>query len=756
MDDNDDEVEEHQELDLTGDVSAEEEEAVEADLGPVDSWESFNDRIDGMIFNEHCDKPVKKLDERRLAILNRVRQQFHEAPKGLADRCQAQKSSIDQQLALSGERLNELVRFGNELVTNVRVANERRELNRRFFEATQKNQVQTKLQRESTETMARFENIKARWTELEETNEPMLLWDQIEEQKKRIAEIMARKDEMIATCQQEVDRMNAKYEFDRERQAQDLCCLVERVDHQVETLKEAYKEHLEMLRHTIEEERQIFAANAVEKWRTFFDAMNANFDEKANLVKTREQFYARQTQQINESQEELTKSTRIRLEKECERLELELRRTRDNVLMNSEKLDYNYQVLQKRNEENVIINNQQKRRVARLHEAIGHTRRALKNLYLNGKRSIARLSSDIYKLHANINDMESKAHQARLNNREKFDRIWEINYKELNLLVDRVYHIDRIIHEQQLAMPWSSPVPPIPNINKSKKKRNNILERFDMRIGRVPKNRMRSKSAIKHRPDIKELPPESLRLMRNLIRKLSDRGGFLIEEQLLKILEPNTVGEKCLVRIDNIFAALRIRHLRDVNELTKVFMPYTYCPTCQPQGLSPLKCAEVFMKDQKPSRLQTQPMQAHQEQEEHRPAGDADGDRMGELKAFLAKGEESAKRCPNHYLVMEPALCLHAMNLFTSKMHKQMYEHEQSSVHNAVNLIQITDSEIRDFWRQFSACFPASKCKLWKTLEHGLNHYVEVLKMRVQYDAEVVFLRRQNEELRHLLQKFTV
>lgn len=125
--------------------------------------------------------------------------------------------------------------------------------------------------------------------------------------------------------------------------------------------------------------------------------------------------------------------------------------------MNSEKLDYNYQVLQKRNEENVIINNQQKRRVARLHEAIGRTRRGLKNLYNTGKRNIARLSSDIYKLHSNINDMESKAHQARLNNREKFDRIWEINYKELNLLVDRVYHIDRIIHEQQLAMPWSVP-----------------------------------------------------------------------------------------------------------------------------------------------------------------------------------------------------------------------------------------------------------------------------------------------------------
>ncbi|KAH8419817.1 hypothetical protein KR009_002872 [Drosophila setifemur] len=749
MDDNDDEIEENQEGDLASELSAEEEEELEQDIGPIDSWESFNDRIDGMIFNEHCDKTVKKLDERRVTILNRVRQQFREAPKGVVERCLAQKSPIDQQLEVSSERLDELVRFGNELVTNVRVANERRELNRRLFESTQKIQVQVKLQRESIETMARFADIKARWTELEEINEPMMLWDQIEEQKKSIAEIMARKDEMIAACQAEVDRMNAKYEFDRERQAQDLCCLVERVDHQVETLKEAYKQHLQMLRHTIEEERQIFAVSAVEKWRTFFDAMNANFDEKASLVRAREQFYARQTQQINESQEELTKSTRIRLEKECERLELELRRTRDNVLMNSEKLDYNYQVLQKRNEENVIINNQQKRRVARLHEAISRTRRGLKNLYLNGKRNIARLSTDIYKLHANINEMETKAHQARLNNREKFDSIWEINFKELNVLVDRVYHIDRIIHEQQLAMAWSSPVPPIQNINRAKKKRNNILEKFDMRIGRVPKNRVVSQSGPKHKPDIKELPPESLRLMRNLVRKLSDRGGFLIEERLLKILEPFSEEDKCLVRIDNIFAALRIRHLRDVKELTKAFTPYTYCPNCQPQGLSPRKCAEVFMKEQKPNRLHGQQDQEPEPEPELR-------HEQERCDVYLVKGEDMHKKCPNHYLVMEPALCLHAMNIFTSKMHKKMYEHEPGSNTNAVNLIQISDTQIRDFWRQFSACFPESKCKLWKTLEHGLNHYVEVLKMRVQYDAEVVFLRRQNEELRHLLQKFTV
>ncbi|XP_017853464.1 dynein regulatory complex protein 1 homolog [Drosophila busckii] len=753
---NEDEVEPEgaiTELETDDDVESESEaEPEETELDAGDSWESFQDRIDSFLANTTCDKPVRKLDERRTVIVERVRQLQKDTPKAFAERSLAQMSQIDQQLEISSTRLGQLVRFGNELVTNIRVANERRELNRRLFETGQSRNMKQTLQGENIEALAKFEDIKARWTELEEINEPMLMWDQIEEQKKRIASIMARKDEMIASCQQEIDRMNAKYEQDRQRQAADLCCLVERVDNQVETLKESYKHHLELLRNTVEDERQMFSLTAAEKWRNYFNALNANFDEKSKLVRVREQFYTLQTQLLQDSQEELTKQTRVRLEKECERLELELRRTRDNVLMNSEKLDYNYQVLQRRNDENSIITNQQKRRVARLHELVARTRRQLRELYHNGRRTISKLTTDIQQLHGSISDMEAKAQHTRNINREKFNRVWNINYDEITDLLTRIYEIDRILHEQQLVMPWTKPHIHIDNINKPINKRStNTMERIERRFGKLPSKYGGTlpKSGgddIKTRGPIQQLPPESARLMRNILRKLADRGGFLIEERLLKILRPYTEREQTMVRIDNIFAALRIHNLDDVMELSQVFEPYTYCPTCQPAGLSPLKCAEVFLKDQSANR--------------YLKVGDVKNLDQAVLRGkntahiFAVKGM-SKEPCSNHYLVMEPALVLHAMNLYTNQKHKQIYG---SSLDSAMEseLIHFSDEEIQKFWRQFRNMFPASKSALWKTLEHGLNHYVEVLKMRVEYDAEVVFLRRQNEELRHLLQKFKV
>lgn len=752
MDNDDDDVDQDNagtDGDFDGDVEVESEtEHEDYEAGDVDSWESFQAHIDSLVVNEKCGSAVQKLDDRRKQILQQQRLVQREAPKGFAERSLALMTKIDQQLEISSSRLAQLVRFGTELVTNIRVANERREEDRRLFEVSQMRTMKMRLEGENIESMAKFDDIKARWTELNEINEPKLLWDQIEDQKKRIAGIMARKDQMIADCQAEIDRMNAKYEMDRQRQASDLCCLVERVDNQVEMLKEAYKQHLEILRNTVENERQAFSHSAVEKWRSYFNALNANFEEKSKLVRVREQFYSEQIQVLQDSQDELTKQTRVRLEKECMRLELQLRQTRDNVLMNSEKLDYNYQVLQRRNDENNVITNQQKRRVARLYEVVARTRRNFKQISSNGRRTIKKLTDEIRLIHASISDMEKKALHTRRINRDKFNRVWNINYNEITNLLTRIFEIDRVLHDQQLVMPWKQPNIYIDNINKPEEKQTiNAMDRIERRFGRLPEKYGGSgyssmASAAKKHDRMEELPPESARLMRNILRKLADRGGFLIEERLLRILKPYSEKEQTMVRIDNIFAALRIRSLEHVMELTRVFEPYTYCPTCQPNGLSPTKCAEVFLKDQK--------------QRKTLKLGELSTlDKVSKLKTEEVHLRSERNTCSNHYLVMEPALVLHAMNLYTNQKHRQKYGTSSDTSLDA-NLIQFDDKEIASFWRQFTNIFPDSKTHLWRTLEHGMNHYVEVLKTRVEYDGEVNFLRRQNQELRHLLQKFKV
>lgn len=68
-------------------------------------------------------------------------------------------------------------------------------------------------------------------------------------------------------------------------------------------------------------------------------------------------------QKVHRDHEEKYRETRIRLETDIQMLEQELEQVKALCLLNSEKLDYNYQVLKKREEENVYIKNHQKRRL---------------------------------------------------------------------------------------------------------------------------------------------------------------------------------------------------------------------------------------------------------------------------------------------------------------------------------------------------------------------------------------------------------
>uniref|UniRef100_A0A1A9UYE0 Dynein regulatory complex protein 1 C-terminal domain-containing protein n=1 Tax=Glossina austeni TaxID=7395 RepID=A0A1A9UYE0_GLOAU len=222
--------------------------------------------------------------------------------------------------------------------------------------------------------------------------------------------------------------------------------------------------------------------------------------------------------------------------------------------------------------------------------------------------------------------------------------------------------------------------------------------------------------------------------LHDILKKISDRAGFLVESKLFEILKPYTDEDKCLVRIENIFAALRITDISVVESLVKYFEPFSYCPNCS-KGISmeSLKAMYGFQsinhEDEAKENFET----------EHE------------------QNLEAAKKCPNHYLVTEPALVLTALNEFTSdQANKRGKPRENPACEDddsELNLLLWSKEEIENYWYQFDYYLAKDKQNVWKTIEHGLNHYLEVLKKREQIDRECMFLEKQNLELKHLLQK---
>lgn len=102
--------------------------------------------------------------------------------------------------------------------------------------------------------------------------------------------------------------------------------------------------------------------------------------------------------------------------------------------------------------------------------------------------------------------------------------------------MSRVLEIDRILYEQQLGRKWN-----LPNIDFDKL---DYVKYFHY-IPKTQRKRVKSNS-ITSSTNRKQL--------RNILCKISDRGGFLIEDKLLEILAPYTDEEQCVVKIENIFS----------------------------------------------------------------------------------------------------------------------------------------------------------------------------------------------------------
>ncbi|XP_037934777.1 dynein regulatory complex protein 1 homolog [Teleopsis dalmanni] len=657
-------------------------------------------------------------DIRRVDIYENLRERAKTLKPTIIEEVESEKKGIELRLELSDKRLNELLAFGNDLITNIKVANERREFLRRQNEAKHKELLTMNIMNETAESMAQFDNIVDKWCELKELNEPVAIHEELEKQKARIADVMKSKDKLIADCQAEVKRVTDMYNCDKVNQSNDICNLVERIDLQVELLREAYKEELRLLETTIITERETLSYALCSKWESVYDQMYKHNEETFAAADEWKKVYAKELARITAEQEAITNNTRVRLEKEAELLQWELRNTKNSIFMNSEKLDYNYQILQKRNEENIIINNEQKRRFTKLKENISAITKKIETFKTKSELNVRNITSEIQKIHKNIGDLQKKSEIFKFENKKKFDCVWNINLTEMKDLLQKILNVDEILYRQQLGQEWLPLEFEFFDINSVKK----VLR---------PKRRS-TKNCPNESNETNEAPKEKvdMKFLKKILAKISDRTGFLLDDKLMNLLEPYTEAEKYLVRMDNVFRALGVSELSVVQSLTKHFLPYTFCPNCTTGAP---KQAVLNLTSAKPSDIPIEPQ-------------------VEKTKPISILSAE----CKNHYIVLESVFVLPALTSFVEYQYSEMHEfaEQRKEIDEADNLITISNKDIKNFWDKLNDAFPREKLKLWETLDHGINHYVNVLKHRHQLDNECEFLRKQNAELKHLLQAF--
>ncbi|XP_060522355.1 dynein regulatory complex protein 1 isoform X2 [Cylas formicarius] len=745
--------------------------------------------------------------ERRLEVLQKSKQSVIE--KNATD----EGDPIYSQLQKTTEILEKFMLEGEEYITNVRVANDSREVNRYQNESVKREKILKKLSDEAAKAQTMFNDISKKWGVIQKYNDPLRIHEDIMRQKENCDLLIRQKDGIIAMLIAELKAADNNFTKDQKKQIEDIDILTRRVEKQITFMRQAYRQELEAIETVILVERKILIEAADKKWQELYKKRQDQEILNSEIKFEQLDDYYQRMDKLRIDFQERFREIKIKLENDIDALQRELERIKALTLLNSEKLEYNYQILKKREDENIIIKSQQKRRMNKLQDIIKGLRDEINEYEVASANTIKKISDNIKRLHKNILEVETKAdHFARVND-EKFHMVWEMNKKSVQSILRQILDTDKILYEQQLGMEWDPPqdfTVDKKSLPSYKTALNVVDSKFVYELAEDSAEKIKKTVSVSSKAqDIsrevdgsREEEAQAQRgVIRHILMRISDKSGFLTERGLNNLLKGYEEEQKHL--------ALGIEDQSYINVLVNHFLPYTFCPVCQSSTLSGTTKTEskiyshssqlssMFSKFGDSETLQIPELD--DVLEAIRPTDDVIENILSELivpdetidddlfdrsedaedicgaaigdqyvssgrktrdrkRVSLAKISEYASCQFNHPLIISSVYVLRALREFVTSYYVAKTGAptigEQLQKKRLTISRCLSEQDIKSYWEKFKMNFTDDRVRTWDALLEGLKKYHEILKDRKAVCDDVVKLRKENAELKRLLANY--
>ena len=468
-----------------------------------------------------------------------------------------------KQMEDSKQRLDKLISDGTQLVTNVKVAGDAKEVQRRVDEDESKKTRFEKLEAEANASIERFEEIMRRWDPALAKTIPQDLQEKLAEQKAACDAMRDEKDKLINDFQQELKCKDDQYVRDLKKQAEDVDLILERMEDQVKTIMRGYREELEEIEKAFVSERAKLLEQHVSTWNSEMEKRRLT---ELKYLKERERRiddYEQQLQHLRQQNAEEYKRIMMKFEREIQVLQQQIEQMKATFQLNAEKLEYNYHVLKKRDEENMITISQQKRKITKLQDVLTNLRKKLAKQEEQHQIENVNITEEYKKNSQQFADLQKKYKLFQAADAKKFEEVWEMAEENVRELAGIVQQGDKGIHGQQLGLPWEAEQLPESPMNQATAQTNDgTISQALQYVASILSSDGESSTTIN---DDKFSPS----LIQQALQLVCQESGFLIDEKLLRLLAPLEEDEKLLMKLDSIFKALLIETEEDIHKLVE-------------------------------------------------------------------------------------------------------------------------------------------------------------------------------------------
>ncbi|XP_047992408.1 dynein regulatory complex protein 1 [Leguminivora glycinivorella] len=721
---------------------------------------------------------------------------------------------IEQATATAAEELQRLSLDGAAKVTNVKVTTDEREVIRRALFTKKQTMSMQKLEAEAKDAQAQYEVITANWEVMLAVKDPLDIQAAMKEQKEKCDFLLAQKTRMVDELKNDLKLMDIAYYDDLDKQDKDIKELSERIEKQVSIMQRAYQKQLTLIQEAIEIEREAMVDHNNKRWDALYRQRDK--EELAHMEYKTEQLeeHKLEMEAIMWDHHEKFRVAKIELEVLIQELQKELEKLKATCIINTEKIGYNYQILKKREEENVFVRSQQKRKLNKMSDVANKLRAKIRKAAEDGAIEEIKADTEIVKLMQAMDDLEKKSYQFSHVNNYKFSQIWRMSVARCTELAKQLRLAEVALHAHILSEPPPPPPPPLPK---------NPLWRYEHEAA----NESQAVAVVEE----EQVDPSDMvaktakdKLVRHILQLVADNTGFLVEDRLLKLIEKYELTSRNLCTLDSIFMALEIQAEEDVELLCKVFLNYAFCPVCVgmdnetesieqssiiedavsrhtvPRSVrgdrssirgrssvvksitaSASRSIHVGFRGQELSpsdiQLMTEADEIIQKCGELNvgtagtgpitESGTTAGQRRPHARGVTVTSQLSLAKsikavnpflCPmGHYLEIEPMQVLTALGEFVSVF----VPPEKRRLYDILDSVKPPDfttpsrklktEEIQQYWMEWKDIFPSDKDRFWDGMLSALNNYLPILQERERLHEEVCGLRRRNAALRRLM-----
>jgi dynein regulatory complex protein 1 len=129
--------------------------------------------------------------------------------------------------------------------------------------------------------------------------------------------------------------------------------------------------------------------------------------------------------------------------------------------LNEEKLEFNHKVLKEREKVNSNTINGLKAKERRNKEIKRTVMEKFEKQSKDFQKENIKLTEDYKKFTKQFKELQNKFKRFEKSDENRFNEIWTMNEHEVRALINKIIQADRVIHMQQLGIPWEPPTDPI-------------------------------------------------------------------------------------------------------------------------------------------------------------------------------------------------------------------------------------------------------------------------------------------------------